>query len=328
MGDHDNLFHTAFSSPKGAAGLLAGVLPAELVRRIDLASLAPRSTKFTGPHLLTRHSDLLFAANLEGREVLIYVLIEHQSTNEPFMLVRLLLYMALTWDGYVRDEKPARYLPPILPVVVHHSEGGWSAATRFEDVIDPAALELEGMLRYIPRFEMLLDDLSKATDEDLQRRGQALAQSLVLWALRDARNSERFFAHFRAWAKLLDEVAADPSEQRVFKALLRYISSVLGADWADQLRQLLLELAPATERAMQTIAESWEQKGIEKGIEKGRVEGRVEGLQELVRRLLTKKFGPLTESILERLGAATAPELQEYADRILDAQQLADIFEG
>jgi predicted transposase/invertase (TIGR01784 family) len=107
--EHDELFHTAFASKHSAAQLLASVLPEDLARRIDLGSLEPRSTKFTGPHLSTRHSDLLFVTKLDGREVLIYVLIEHQSTSEPLMMVRLLLYMALTWDGYLREHKPARY---------------------------------------------------------------------------------------------------------------------------------------------------------------------------------------------------------------------------
>jgi predicted transposase/invertase (TIGR01784 family) len=318
--EHDELFHTAFASKHSAAQLLASVLPEDLARRIDLGSLEPRSTKFTGPHLSTRHSDLLFVTKLDGREVLIYVLIEHQSTSEPLMMVRLLLYMALTWDGYLREHKPARYVPPILPVVVHHSESGWRAARRFEDVIEPETLEVEGVLRYVPRFEMILDDLSKATDEELKGRGLALLQALALWVLRDARNPDRFLAHLSAWAELLEELADDPAEVRALEVLMRYLTKVLGADRADEVRQRLLLLAPGAERAMQSIADMWEQKGIEKGIEKGQ--------QSVIRRLLEKKFGPLPESIVARLDAAPAAELEQYAERLLNAQTLTDVFES
>jgi hypothetical protein len=95
---------------------------------------------------------------------------------------------------------------------------------------------------------------------------------------------------------------------------------VLGADRADEVRQRLLLLAPGAERAMQSIADMWEQKGIEKGIEKGQ--------QSVIRRLLEKKFGPLPESIVARLDAAPAAELEQYAERLLNAQTLTDVFES
>lgn len=31
---------------------------------------------------------------------------------------------ALIWDGMRREETAPRYLPPIIPIVVHHSERG------------------------------------------------------------------------------------------------------------------------------------------------------------------------------------------------------------
>ena len=91
---------------------------------------------------------------------------------------------------------------------------------------------------------------------------------------------------------------------------------VLGKELTGKLRDQLIELAPATEKAMESIAESIERKGIERG------------QRALVRRQLTKKFGPLTDDVLARLEAATESELAEYADRLLDAQNLADVFES
>jgi hypothetical protein len=45
-----------------------------------------------------------------------------------------------------------------------------------------------------------------------------------------------------------------------------------------------------------------------------------------VRRLLTRRFGPLPLWADERLEQASPQELERWTDRVLDAQQLDDIF--
>jgi predicted transposase/invertase (TIGR01784 family) len=338
--EHDRLFHAVFSSKERAAELIRSLLPDALGRQIDFSTIEPRPSKYTGAHLEGRHSDALFEVKVGGREALIYVLLEHQSRDEPFMVVRVLLYMALIWDGMRREETRPRYLPPIVPVVVHHGESGWNAATCFEELIDPAARDLEGLSVYIPRFELILDDLSRASDGELKARGLAALSSLALWALRDVRNPERFFRHLGAWADLLNELAENPETASGAALLMRYITHVLGNDRTEQLRDQLSALAPAAEQTMlsiaQSIAEAFEQKGLEKGLEKGRKEGRKEGLEKgrieerrtLVTRQLAKKFGPLPETAVARLQAATVDELTGYADRLLDAGSLDEVFGG
>lgn len=64
------------------------------------------------------------------------------------------------------------------------------------------------------------------------------------------------------------------------------------------------------------------QKGLEKGIEKGRIEG--EGI--ILHRLLTRRFGPLSPEILERLARADTAQLETWADRVLDACSLDEVF--
>ena len=321
---HDKLFHAAFSSAESAAALIKSLLPGKLAEQIDFTTLQPRSTKLTGPHLEEGHSDFLFTAKLRGREVWLYVLLEHQSVNDPFMVARMLLYVALTVVGYIRDaaknKAPVSCLPFVLPIVVHHSERGWTAATKFEDVLDPEVLKLEELHRYIPRFEILLDDISKTSDEELLARGLAALQTLALWVLRDARNPERFMSHLASFAELMESLAKDPSGRQALGLLMRYITAVFGEEKTEELRTKLKELAPAAEEAMLTIAEAWEQKGHAKG--------RTAGHREVIELQLTQKFGPLTESIIARLQTATEEDLVQYIGRILNAERLEEVFES
>jgi len=61
-------------------------------------------------------------------------------------------------------------------------------------------------------------------------------------------------------------------------------------------------------------------------IEKGLQEGRQEGERVLLRRLLTQRFGPLPDGVEQWLHTATVPDLERWADRVLDAQHLAEVF--
>ncbi len=70
------------------------------------------------------------------------------------------------------------------------------------------------------------------------------------------------------------------------------------------------------------------QEGLEEGIEKGREEGREEGRQAIIQRLLTKRFGPkaLAPQFQERLDKATPEQLDHWADKLLDAGSIEDVF--
>ena len=72
------------------------------------------------------------------------------------------------------------------------------------------------------------------------------------------------------------------------------------------------------------------QQGILQGIMQGRQEGRREGRQEgelaVLLRQLTRRFGPLDAATRARLQAASAAELEHWADSILDAQTLDEVF--
>jgi predicted transposase YdaD len=71
---------------------------------------------------------------------------------------------------------------------------------------------------------------------------------------------------------------------------------------------------------------SVEQIGIEKGLLQGRLEGEQSGEAKALRRLLQKRFGPLSEDVLARLQTASIDELELWLDRALDADSLAGVF--
>ena len=77
------------------------------------------------------------------------------------------------------------------------------------------------------------------------------------------------------------------------------------------------------------IDAGWDE-GRAEGIAVGKVEGialgRAEGKAELLERLLEKKFGLLSDSIRTRLFAASDEQLNLWAEELLLAKTIEDIF--
>ncbi len=78
MGDHDALFKGVFAIPENAAGMLRGVLSADLVAALDLSRLELLSGESITDNLDEQRADLLFRAPLrdlgdDGVEEYVYL---------------------------------------------------------------------------------------------------------------------------------------------------------------------------------------------------------------------------------------------------------------
>jgi RNA-directed DNA polymerase len=211
------------------------VLPAALVARLDWASLTPLPSTFVDPELAEQRADLLFSATVAGREVLVYCLIEHQSKAEPFMPLRLLGYLVRIWETWRRENPGAARLPPIVPVVVYHSEGGsgWAEPVAFADLLDVEG-ELLGALRpHLPLFRFVLDDLSVARDDELRARAMSAFGRVALLCLKRARGSGDLIGELERWGDLLRELVEAPNGVAAFAAILRYLQEVVRRDEAE-----------------------------------------------------------------------------------------------
>jgi flagellar biosynthesis/type III secretory pathway protein FliH len=126
-----------------------------------------------------------------------------------------------------------------------------------------------------------------------------------------------------------------PEDAALLRAFVTWIQFVLMPDrgWADhqipalrdlqELREMLEERVKEWNR--QLIAKG-RKEGRQEGLEKGRSLGRREGEVDLLLRQLAHKFGPLDEPTVARVRAARATQRQAWAERLLTAATLAEVF--
>jgi hypothetical protein len=256
------------------------------------------------------------------------VLFEHQSEVDARMPFRLLRYEIRIWEAW-ENAHPGAPLPPIIPIVLSQAKGGWTAATNFESMLAlqgaPAAL-----LRFVPKFDYLVDDIGLSTDQALDLRlSKLLAFTFKL--LRDLR--ERGVVVLWEQAEAFRSLEERNLPTQTLGALIRYIV-VVTEDARSVQRFLEHHELIKSEAVMRSIAQQWIDEGIEQGIERGIEQGIERGIEQgiprgvrvTLRKLLLLKFPTASEAWLARLEDADLPTLEKWSERVLSSTSIEDVF--
>ena len=75
-------------------------------------------------------------------------------------------------------------------------------------------------------------------------------------------------------------------------------------------------------KTVATFSERYYEKGKEQGMQVGLQRGEF----TLLKRLLGKRFGELDNALIQRLEQASTDELERWADRVLEANSLEEVF--
>jgi predicted transposase/invertase (TIGR01784 family) len=306
---HDAVFRRIFAVPANAASQLRAVLPEDFAVRLDLGRLAPVPGSFVDDDLRWRHSDVLFTAPLDGCDAFVYVLVEHQTSDDPLMAYRVFRYICRIWDAYLREHPKSRRLPAVIPLVVYQGPGRWASPVQLLDLSDLAPAGRQAVQAWLPRFEFLLDDLSRVSEDQLFDRKLAPAATAALLLLKNARGNPQLTVLLHRWEDLLRAMLGQPGGAEEFTALLAYIL-IVSETPADELRDLAASLGPKAKEAYVTTAQML------------RTEERAEALVEV----LTARFGPLPESALKTVRAASLDQMRAWTTRAVTAETLDEVF--
>ena len=315
---HDTFFRETMSHKEVAADFLANYLPATVLEQIKLDTLAITKDTFVDKKQAAHYSDLLYQVKLTGdRPGLVYFLFEHKSYPDRFISLQLLRYLLEIWELYRKQHKHTKTLPLIIPIVVYHGKPKGQSVRLMEliDLPDPS------LAAYVPDFDLAFYDFSPDTDEAI--KGKILLQ-LVLHCLQ-AKNIPTAVAKLTEIIVLLAQLDENAPSLRWIEVIFRYLSQTMDID-RGVVQNLIQEIIPPKKEGLvMTIAEQWKQEGRMEGEARGEARGR----NSILSRQLAKRFGQdiFDISLQERLRNATPEQLDRWAERILDAKTLEEVFE-
>src|SRR5206468_7608638 len=138
VADHDRGYKRLFSHPEMIADLLRDFVHEDWVRDLDFSTLEMVPGSYVTRRLRRRESDVVWRVRRgDDPWLYIYLLVEFQSKVDPFMALRIMVYLGLLYQDLVkrRELSPSGRLPPVLPLVPSNGHASWSAAREVSALI-------------------------------------------------------------------------------------------------------------------------------------------------------------------------------------------------
>ena len=276
-----------FQYKQNVQGLLE-IVANELVEFIDFSRLVPLNRRFISDTLQEQESDVVFSVPFQRgsktEELIIYILIEHQSTVDVTMGVRVLSYMTELWAAQRRvwesDSVPKseRRLHLILPIVFYTGEQRWNAPLTLAGIMDIP----EELARFVPTFDTLFLNVKETDEATLTQTDHSLGWLLTVLQKENADKAAMQRALERAISHL-NTLDALETEQRQ-QALIYFLLLILHRRPAEEHEELItvvdrhtdeMEVRTMAQSMAEVLFEEGKVQGIEQGIEQERQESAI-----------------------------------------------------
>ena len=304
--EHDALVRRVLGDLATAGAWLRARLPEDMVQRLDFATLQLQPGTFVDDELRRSETDVLFQVrHKSGQSVFVYVLVEHQSTVDFWLRLRLLRYHARIWEQERMRQPAVHELSPILSVVLHHGPREWTPSSRFEDLYNAKVRDLSGTCR----FRHVLVELHRMRLEDA--RGDAYSRAMEM--LLSDHGRTQAVGLMQLLPPLFPAIRATAGGPHKVVTLLKYYSIEYGGTMRNELtaeveryqeRYGLVGLTREDVTMLEILEAKREQQGLEQGLEQGREQGMAAG------RIAT------VESMLERGGTWETIEVLTGIDEV------------
>ena len=325
----DPVYKRLLAFPEVVADVLRSLLHKERLT-IDESSLRKLPAEYVGDDYRQRRGDTVWQVRTraaEGRDGSLHVLVllEHQSTDDRTMALRVLEYTVMLYRELRRGRQlgPDDLLPPVLPVVLYNGDAPWRSTTEVGDLIVSAGPELA---RFQPsQAHIVLDERHAPADDphlgDLTRAMVLVEQSQSMADLADAGALLR--AQLDGRRDDLRQAFADWLE-----ALLRQLEPPADPEtpvrgWS--LEEVTMTLEERVAEWPKPYLRQGRQEGREEGVALGREEGREEGVALGREEGVAQQRMLLRRQAAERFGAATADRLASALAAEADAGRLAEV---
>ena len=314
---------------------LIEIVASELAALIDFNRLTQLNRSFVSDALREQESDIIFRVpfhrGAEANELLIYILIEHQSTVDTTMGFRVLFYMTQIWDSQRREweskniPKSEWRLRPILPIVFYTGQQRWNTPLALTGIMDiPDVLS-----RFVPTFDTLFLNVKETDAANFTRTGHPLGWLLTVLQKENADKTSITGALLDAISHL-NALGTEQAAQRR-RAIVYLILLILHRRPSKEQEELLALVNEHTdtmevETMAQSIIELSERRGERRGEKRGEKRGETRAKQAAVLKLLQIRFDSIPESFISEITSIRSlSRLDLLFERVATAQTLDEI---
>ena len=306
---------------------LVEIVAGELAELIDFNELELQNRSFISDKLREQESDLLFSvpfkSGVETEELLIYILIEHQSTVDVSMGFRLLFYMMNIWDGqrqqWERDDvaKSEWRLRPILPIVFYSGDRRWQVPLSLTAIMDIPDM----LARFVPKFDTLFLSVKETDPQELTKTDHPFGW-LISVLHNEKADKQTIIDSLTEAIAYLNTLEPEQSAQRL--QALHYLVLLIASRRPSEEHQELMDLVhqQSNETEVETMAKTMVDVYIEQGIQQGEIQAK----REVILKLLDLNIGNIPETVSKKVSRMrSVSRLDSLLEQVATAQALDDI---
>ena len=277
---HDGVFKGLMKNPLAAQDFLNYYLPKEFKALVDLSTVEATDESFVEKNLKKKVSDIIYKIKTYdgGGYAYCYVLLEHQSSPDHYMSLRLWRYMLLLCERHRTKEKDERNkknknkkkLPLIYPLVFYNGKRIYNAPTNLWDLFVCSKTSKALMTE-----DIKIVDLYSMPDEDIRKKKYLGVMEFFMkhiYARDMFKLWQQFFKNFR------DSLDNHDRTVLYLEHFLYYTDEKTSDDQKENIENLVIgELSEEGEEVMRTIAQAYRDEGREEGIEQTAINMLLEG---------------------------------------------------
>ncbi|HAE2267799.1 TPA_asm: Rpn family recombination-promoting nuclease/putative transposase [Salmonella enterica subsp. salamae serovar 60:g,m,t:z6] len=291
---HDAVFKQFLMHVDTARDFLDIHLPAELREICDLDTLQLASGSFIEENLKAQYSDVLYSLNMQGAPGYLHILIEHQSSPDKKMAFRMIRYAIAAMHRHI--EAGYEQLPLVIPILFY--QGKTSPYPFSLCWLDMFASPVLAKRLYSQPFPLV--DITVMPDDEIMQHRRIAVLELLQKHIRQ-----------RDLMRLLDRlVTLLRAEYTTDSQMISLLNYMLHSGHTDQPKVFYRELANRTPQgeSMMTLAEWFEEQGMQKGIQQGIQKGETEAARRVAARMLKNGMSP---ELVAQMTDLTAEEIEQ-----------------
>ncbi len=274
---HDPLVRKHLSNIEVAKDFLDIHLPLEIKSRCDLSSVVVESGSYIDDDLKTHCSDIVYKLKLltgdQDSCIYVYTLIEHQSSPEVLMPLRILRYQLAIIQKHLDNKKVSNdhKLPLVVPLVLYNGrKSPYPYSCNIAELFEHREL-----YQTIPLGLFKLVDLTVLEDDEiLKHRKLALLEMITKHIYR-----RDFVSVIELVVRVLQIAHKNELDVSLVMSAVNYLGKARDEDEVKPLFAQIKDNAPYYEGVVMSYAETLKQEGVQLGKQEGLQLGKQEGLQ-------------------------------------------------
>lgn len=262
---HDKMFRNILSRKKEMVNFLNQFL--NLRDKIEEKQIIQCHTDFITKQYKDKHSDIIYKL----KDKPIYFLVEHQSTIDPEMPLRIWEYVgeimrkeSIIQETYLRKDK---VYPVVVPIVIYTGFQKWNAKRNFAD----RQYQSTNYKEYQINLEYNLIAVQDYTYEDLLEK-QTLFASIMI--MEKCKKTEELIIQID---KIIEMIKEPKDREALAEIIVNVITFRIGKEKANEMLKKINEseetgMSPLTKMLLDLEYKNWK-RGVREGEAKGEAKG-------------------------------------------------------